>query len=187
VQQIWTTNTYRSHEPNTTYLQKIEGTHVRLAEWHKLHFTNMVSQIKSCSEAILLLDCIQEKRNLSPVEFKLRIKLRDRAYELGVAQELRCHQRSRCKWLKSGDKNTRFFHAFASVRASKNTVRSITAGAQIFVTKQEIHEVFYHHMFALLGIESHTIPFDPQVLYGPADLGMLQLPFTEREIDQSVK
>jgi hypothetical protein len=47
------------------------------------------------------------------------IKTNERTYELATNRELMWEQRAQCKWLRSGDKNTNFFHAYASSKSVK--------------------------------------------------------------------
>jgi hypothetical protein len=40
-------------------------------------------------------------------------------------EEIHWLQRSRVNWLSQGDKNTRFFHQFASARRKKNMIKRL--------------------------------------------------------------
>jgi hypothetical protein len=70
--------------------------------------------IKACNEAILVLDKIEEQRNLSIPELNFRLIIKDQVKKL-----LRCkndYWRQRCtiRWVQLGDEPTRFFHAAAT-------------------------------------------------------------------------
>lgn len=61
------------------------------------------------NETILQLDVAQEKRTLTPSEFRLRKLLKLRIVGLAVLDRARKRQASRITWLKVGDAKTAFF------------------------------------------------------------------------------
>lgn len=52
-------------------------------------------------------------------------------------EELSWYHKSRCKWLKWGDKNSRFFHTTASVRKRRNTIESLKNDNGDWISNQE--------------------------------------------------
>lgn len=102
--------------------------------------------------------------------------------------EQRWRQRSRVTWLHSGDTNTRFFHAYASARARKNTVAVIQHEDRAYTDKKEIVNIFSEHMRSVLGTEGQVLDFELPRLYSqPENLQDLQSPFLEAEIEATVK
>lgn len=53
-------------------------------------------------------------------------------------EEIMWRQRSRCMWLKEGDKNKRLFHGLASLRRRANKIYSIVDGHRWLEKKEEI-------------------------------------------------
>lgn len=52
-------------------------------------------------------------------------KIMERINEVLFQEEIWIKQRSRVNWLRSGDRNTAYFHAFASQRKRMNSISSI--------------------------------------------------------------
>lgn len=102
--------------------------------------------------------------------------------------EDRWRQRSRYKWLQLGDKNTRFFHAYASARMRRNMVQSLLHNGVLHTNIRGIKGVFLEHMKSALGQDGEVLEFDPSILYGDQlDLRSLQDEFTEEEVRMAVK
>ncbi|KAK9028322.1 hypothetical protein V6N11_068129 [Hibiscus sabdariffa] len=80
------------------------------------------------------------ERAWSPSLVDLDTTLKKELSEVLLQEEKLWHQKSRCKWITNGDRNTKFFHASTLVRRRKNTIRRLkldkknwdTIGASIF-------------------------------------------------------
>lgn len=163
---IW--KNYRGDRQGETldgFDRKIEELHSKLRGWHRARFVEMDDQLQFCKKAILFFDRIEEKRKLDHREFALHQRIREKAFELSNNLEIRWHQRSRCNWLSNGDRNTRFFHAYASARARKNAVLEIEVNGRVITDPKQIRDEFQQHMKELLGCQVHSLNFDPGTLY----------------------
>ena len=65
---------------------------------------------------------------ISPLQVSRELFLREKLERLEHQRDLYWKQRSHVNWLKSGDKNTKYFHAFASERKKRNTIRQLKNG-----------------------------------------------------------
>ena len=75
-------------------------------------------------------------------------------------EEIKWIQRSRCKWSKEGDKNTRFFHEMASLRQRTNRIYLIIDWQRGLEKKEEIisHiEDFFRSLYADESWERPTL------------------------------
>lgn len=162
--------------------------HERLRSWHCQNFGELEKHLKFYKKIILFFDEIEERRVLSRSEFLFRNKVRERAYMLATVIETRWHQRSRSKWLASGDKNTRFFHAIASSRQRRNAVTSLKHEGALLDQEDQIKGAFLSHMKGLLGTEQEVLKFNPSNLYEEnQNLSALEAPFTVIEIEVAVR
>lgn len=115
--------------------------------------------------------------------------MRKRAYELVINIEIRWQQRARCNWLASGDRNTHFFHSYASARNRKNTVTILEVEGVELKDGQHIKKAFKLHLQQVLGTESDLMTLDPKPQYrlNTVDLSSLQDEFTTHEVHTAVR
>ncbi|KAJ3687618.1 hypothetical protein LUZ61_016782 [Rhynchospora tenuis] len=138
---------------------------------------------------IRFLDLLEEYRNLSDIEFDLRISLREHAFNLIQIQEEKWKTRSGAVWLRLGDKNTKYFHAMANFRRLNNSITSLQLEDRLINSQSELLEACESHFVSVLGSPPPQAP--PYLLTGKlgplVDLSSLSTPFTESEIRQAIK
>ncbi|XP_023871998.2 uncharacterized protein LOC111984613 [Quercus suber] len=99
----------------------LEECRLSLSAWNKSVFGHVGKKIASLQEKLEMLEC----QKGSPLILEEIHCTRCELNKLLEAEELMWHQRSRISWLKSGDKNTSFFHTKASSRLQRNTIDRI--------------------------------------------------------------
>lgn len=140
-----------------------------------------------CKKALQFFDTIEEQRQLQSHEFRLRLKIREMAFELATNIETKWKQRSRCRWLQQGDRNSRYFHAIASSRLRRNMILSLEDNGNQITDQNTIREIFLQSMKEIMGSSSDVLQFDPSILYpSNPNLEHLQTPFSLREIEEVV-
>lgn len=65
--------------------------------------------------------------------------------------------KSRCLWLKAGDKNTTFFHNNIKLRRAGNQIDKIEADGKVLKDQEEIKNAAHNHFKALLTAAPHQI------------------------------
>ncbi|KAL7218082.1 hypothetical protein ACSBR2_011370 [Camellia fascicularis] len=88
-------------------------------------FGNVSSKLKAAEDELHALDITAEDRELLASEKGRRREVRTEVWNLYRRVEWLWHQKSRLAWSLQGDKNTRYFHVFASSRHSRNMINSI--------------------------------------------------------------
>lgn len=162
--------------------------HKKLRSWDKERFGRLAQRIELGRKAVLLYDRLEELRPLSQEEFKRRQGLRNTIFELANIEEKRWLQRSRCLWLREGDNNTRYFHKFASSRATKNAITSLNHEGVTITNQTDILKAFQDHLKALLGSSSETATVNLAKLYPVGlDLNHLAAEFSEKEVHLAIK
>ncbi|XP_078148869.1 uncharacterized protein LOC144544288 [Carex rostrata] len=168
--------------------KKIQILHKALSLWQMEAFGELDRKLDFCKKVISFFDRIEEMRVLQDCEFRLRMKIKEKAFELANNIELKWKQRSRCNWLANEDRNSKFFHAFASSRLSRNLVKELEVNGLLVSDPNQILEVFTNSMKELLRTEQQVLPFKAEALY-PINscLQQLGVEFTMEEVETAVK
>ena len=119
------------------------------------------------------------------MEWNFKEILCDKLVNLLHQQRIYWKQRGAIKWVKSGDENTSFFHANASIKHRKNLITSLQDPTGNLV--QDHHpkaDILWKSFKDNLGAtEFHEMLFDLPSLFGPGPhLHSLVQPFTNQYI-----
>ncbi|KAJ3690445.1 hypothetical protein LUZ61_019609 [Rhynchospora tenuis] len=183
---IWNP-TQQSLDPIHDFTSKLAAFHSELGRWNKEVFKRPNLTLQNAKTLIVLLDAVEERRPLAPLEFLLRIKLREKAFEIANVLELRWHQRARSRWLSSGDQNTRYFHAIASAKRKNKSVSTLIVDGRATENPAQIEQAFSSFYKNLFGTVVNVSPCNLATLYEPnTDLAVLDVPFTECEVHHAV-
>lgn len=142
--------------------------------------------MQTCQNYIGFFATIEERGILDCREFKLRQRIKEKAYELANIIENRWKQRSRVQWLQSGDKNTAYFHAYATSRMRRNAILAVEHNGIRITSTEGIANAFLNHMKSILGEQGEILSFDQSRLYQQQDLSSLEIPFTQKEVHIAV-
>lgn len=115
VKECWESNTWED---------KISEFTERVSRWSKSKGNNFTHKKKDILKRIEGVERARKRRDnqyLAQTENELWKEYN----KLLSQEELTWYHKSRCQWLKWGDKNSKFFHTTASVRKRRNTIDSL--------------------------------------------------------------
>jgi hypothetical protein len=186
-QRVWAV-TATTQEPISSFMVTMHKLHLRLRAWHRARFAHTDVHYENCQQLITFFDRLEEIRYLAPLEIFIIIKVRERAYELATNRELRWEQRTCCKWMSAGNKNTGFFHAYASARKQKNHIEAVQLGNAQIDSQECIQQVFLDHYTSLLGTSLPARHKHVSILYEEQKcLNNLDACFSGEEIWHTIK
>ena len=115
---------------------------------------------------ILQLESKLEELEESRAHTKEHTEVKERLQELYSAKESMLRQKSRLKWLRLGDGNTKFYHQTIQRRISKNRISKIYWGNKWVADPEGIQKVFFLHFSKFFQNNGSTL----------LDIGELVLP-----------
>ncbi|XP_019427082.1 PREDICTED: uncharacterized protein LOC109335401 [Lupinus angustifolius] len=93
-----------------------------LKKWNKMHFRDINNKIDLAVVGIHDLDLKSETMYLSKEDLRIRLELSTDLWRARSLQQNLNFQKSRSKWLKEGDNNSKFFHGLMNHRKRPNSI-----------------------------------------------------------------
>ncbi|BFG40501.1 hypothetical protein CerSpe_267750 [Prunus speciosa] len=167
-----------------TVVDKIMSCQTSLLSWNMEKVGLNPRQIRGVQDK---LNAIQS-RDLTPQATQYQRQLTNELDVLLEREETLWRQRSRIAWLKSGDKNTKFFHAQAKLRGHRNFLKGVFDSDNVWVSsKNAMGSVFcdyFQQLFSSYGARNVDGILDAmRSVITPEQNGWLYLPFTWDEIE----
>lgn len=115
--------------------KKLDTCKARLTKWNNGRKNNKEMELIQKSK---LLEELQSREHVDRTQVR-----QSELHSLLEQEDLHWRQCSKEQWLKSGDRNTKFFHASVNQRRRKNLINEIThMGGRVWKNPEDIEQVF---------------------------------------------
>uniref|UniRef100_A0A803NTC1 Reverse transcriptase domain-containing protein n=1 Tax=Cannabis sativa TaxID=3483 RepID=A0A803NTC1_CANSA len=187
--EAWSSNT-PSDDPSTNLFLKQSTCATFLSNWKHKAFFGFQKRIK---QAQLALEQARNSQDTSSKSYSRQKALQANLDSLLFKEETYWRQRSRIQWLNLGDKNTRFFHKFASNRKRSNRIDSLTSEDGIVFHDSDsilsLIQSYYSNLFTSqhphdLDIEAGLS--DPLPRIDPSHCQLLEVAFSPSEVKKAL-
>lgn len=157
--------------------------------WGQHKIGNVKLLMRVATWVIQRLDIAQGRRTLEREETWLRCMLKQALLGLATLERMIDRQRSRLRWIKEGDTNTKLFQAVANSRRTKNFISHVTLGDDIITDQERKVDVFsvaYEQLLGTVHAREHTLDLHYLGIEA-TDLQSLEDIITEEEVWQVIK
>ncbi|MCH79404.1 LINE-1 reverse transcriptase like [Trifolium medium] len=170
--------------------EKLKGIKNSLKGWNREEFGALEDKIAILIEDINDLDSRSELVGLSNLEIDLRKSKFCNLWKLLKSKEAILFQRSRSKWLREGDANSKYFHSCVNARTKRNAIVALKVGDEWLnsppMVREAVENFFASHFSAPTSdrprLDGVTFPS----LSAEENLS-LTAPFTLEEIETVIK
>lgn len=189
MKETWNSVAFSGNHMQTVML-KLKGVKKALVRWNKEVSCDVNGTVSQFS---MQLQRIQENIANGGVTQKLLKEEADVHVKLSQAmnlQEQYWRQNSRLKWLRDGDRNTKFFHAYAKIKVAKAYIPYLAVGSEVVNDPTAIENNILHFYQDLYSSSQTTV--EPSLmshipaLISNADNAFLEAMPSDEKIRQAV-
>ena len=116
--------------------QKLKATKVALKDWIKNPIKTPTTQRKESTQILENLQMEFEKKDINRTDLEEEQEAQAKTFLSFRQEEEFLRLKSRCLWLKVGDRNTSYFHKQCRIRLSNNHIAKITTSDGILLKGQ---------------------------------------------------
>ncbi|KAE8660741.1 hypothetical protein F3Y22_tig00116951pilonHSYRG00750 [Hibiscus syriacus] len=167
----------------------LQETKIAIRSWSGRKFNGISESIADLELKINNLEFKAQAGDLCQQDWGHLLQFRSDLWRLYRIEESIWFQKSRAKWIKDGDRNTRFFHLTALNRSRRNEITSLKINGSEVVDPQSIKlhiAAFFRESYSsmsTLGVEDLSLEF---AMLSEFQSLKLEEQFTEQEIWQAI-
>jgi hypothetical protein len=170
--------------------KKMKALKWEIKRWNEEEFGDVRNKNKASSEELQALDSIEEERPLTEEEKERKCQITRELEVSFLQEEISWRQKSRIRWLKEGDKCTKFFHQVVNANRRNNSIESLvvngTPSSDLSIVSNHIVN-FYESLF------TEPLRWRPRLdnlefnKLSNSEALSLEEPFEEREVWEVIK
>ncbi|WMV33011.1 hypothetical protein MTR67_026396 [Solanum verrucosum] len=176
--------------PDFVLVQKLKYLKKDISTWNKEVFGKLEEQRSQALNDLTNLEQSSEGRILSEAENAQMINLQTHLEQLAKIEEVSWRQKSRCLWLKDGDRNTKYFQSVANANRRYNCIDKLKIAEHVIEDKREIKEEilsYYQHLYTENEPWRPLARFENLARISEAESTWLEREFEEEEIFSVIK
>ena len=106
-------------------MRRLQFVKAKVKEWNKLSFGELNEKKKSILNDLANFDAIEQEGGLTSELLSQRAIRKGELEELILREEIHWRQKTRVKWVKEGDCNSKFFPKVASGRRNRKYIKEL--------------------------------------------------------------
>ncbi|XP_027171591.1 uncharacterized protein LOC113771176 [Coffea eugenioides] len=184
VQEAWLSGS--TGRPMRRFLHKLKAVKAALTVWNKNVFGNVFDAVKQAEEEVAQLEAEAAARPSPEVDLRL-VQASSVLKEALLCQAIFWRQKSRLRWLKEGDANSKFFHSYVRQRRVKVRIHRLQTSSSAWTDDVgSIHamaETFFSDLFTQGPLDQVTgdeLSRIPTILSEDDNLDLERLPTAEK-------
>ncbi|KAE8698885.1 Phospholipid-transporting ATPase 3 [Hibiscus syriacus] len=167
----------------------LQGTKKSIRNWSSREFNGISDSIETLEGRINELELKAQGSNLSPQEWDQVKQFRSNLWRLYRIEESVWFQRARTRWIKGGDRNTRFFHLCALNKNRRNAITSLKINGTVVLDpsliKTHISDFFKTTFNSISTMEVENLFLDFSKLSREQST-KIEEKFSEQEVWQAI-
>jgi uncharacterized protein YaiL (DUF2058 family) len=124
--------------PSFVLACKLKALKSKLKTWNVEVFGNVERNKRKLLEELQAVETVEDSRALVEEEIHKKLEVVSELERCLLLEEVCWRQKSRVRWLKEGDKCTKFFHSIANSNRRYNSIDSLLIGDSISSNPAEI-------------------------------------------------
>ncbi|XP_058092153.1 uncharacterized protein LOC131238046 [Magnolia sinica] len=161
----------------------------KLRQWNKEERRTSERDMDSILSKIQQIDSHAESNPMTKESLAKRIQLVQLLSAKVLEDEISWKQKARAKWIKEGDRNTKYFHSITSMHARVNRINSIMLNGYLSEDRETISQEAISYFQGLLQNEGWSRPRLDNLslrIISEEDASALELPFSIEEVKEAV-